>query len=110
MEKGRQMRLTEGELRTIKETFEGNDDLLKIMRKIFLPEYDANSPVGQIVDLWQTIPIEGMDDDQLVKTFRARNDLIKHVEARLQELKTLAGMKDETESEKKVRLSKDSTK
>jgi len=54
---GRQMMYTEDELTLIKATFKNNEKLLKLMRKVFLPEYDPNAPLGQVIDLWLSLPV-----------------------------------------------------
>ena len=53
MEQGKQMRFTEDELRLIRDTFKGNDRLLKLMRKVF-KIYTINVKLG-IIKLWETI-------------------------------------------------------
>jgi len=110
MDKGRQMRYTDEELSLIKSTFKDNERLLKLLRKCFLPEYDVNAPIGQVVDLWMTLDLAGLTEQEREIRIFARNGLIQHIEHQLQELNILSEMKDETPTEKEERLKKDSVK
>ena len=87
-----------------------NDALLKVMRKVFLPEITANTPIGQQVDLWMTLNLEELTPEQALINIKARNQVIQHIEMRLMELKMLAGMKEETVEQTKERLKRDSSK
>lgn len=107
MDKGT-MRFTDEELALIKSSFKGNEKLLKLLRKVFLPEYDPQAPLGQVIDLWMTLDLAGLTEQEREVRIFARNGLINHIEGRLIELNVLAGMKDETPSEKENRLKKDS--
>ena len=107
---GQQMRLNDLDLSLIKNTFADNDELLKLMRKIFLPELDPNTPIGQLIDVHMSTPTEDKTDAEIALNVKARNMLIGHVELQLQVLKALAGNKNETVEQTKDRLSKDSSK
>lgn len=106
---GQNMRITDAEMSLIKNTFAGNEDLLKLLRKIFLPEYDAKAPLGQVVDLWMTLDVSQKTPEEAYALILARNQLIKHVEQQLIQLRFLAGKKDETVEETKKRLAQNST-
>lgn len=110
MSDGKQMRITDAELEIIKALFAENEPALKLMRKIFLPELDPTTPIGQNIDLWMTIKVEDMSPEEALINIKARNTLISHVEQQLMQLKTLAGMKKESVEETKNRLLKDSSK
>jgi hypothetical protein len=110
MEKGQQMRFTDSELDLIRRTFKGNETLLKLLRKVFLPEIDPDAPLGQTIDLWMTIPVNQLPPDQAVINLLARNQLIMHIEQQLLQLQKLAEIEEETEEEKKERIKKDSVK
>ncbi len=105
-------RITENEMLLIRNTFGGNNgELLKLMRKIFLPEYDVTAPIGQVIDLWFVMPIEGLSDEAIAKNLRERNSLIAHIEARLRDLFQMANSKKgETPEEMIKRLQMDSSK
>lgn len=105
-----EMRITDVEMAIIKSTFADNDELLKILRKVFLPAVTAKAPIGQTIDLWMTLKIDDMTPEQAITNIKARNLLITHVEQQLVQLKFLAGKKDETVEDTKNRLTKDSAK
>lgn len=104
------MRITPEEMALIRSTFKGNDALLKLMRKVFLPEIDPNAPLGQIVDLWMALNLKDLTSEQAQIKIEARNTLILHVEQQLIALKTMSESVDETPEEAKARLKKDSSK
>lgn len=104
-----EMRITDSELGIIKSTFGDNDALLKLMRKVFLPEVDITAPVGNQVDLYMSLKNEGTLEQQLIN-LSARNALIAHIEMCLLQLKLLAGKKEESVEDTKERLKKDSSK
>lgn len=110
MEQGKQMRFTPDELKLIKATFKGSPDLLKLLRKVFLPEYDPKAPFGQTVDLWTTINIEQLSPADAMIQLHARNSLIMHVEAMLIQLNVLSEIIEETPEEEVERIAKDSAK
>ena len=105
-----EMRITDAELQIIKSTFSQNDPLLKLMRKIFLPEIYPTAPLGQNIDLWMTIPINDISNDEALINLKARNSLIQHVDQQLMVLKTLAGAKEESVEDTKKRLGQNSNK
>ncbi len=85
--------------------------MLKLLRKVFLPELDPDAPLGQIIDLWMTIPVNQYpSDQQAIINLLARNQLIMHIEQQLMQLQKLAETEEETEEEKKERIKKDSVK
>lgn len=104
------MRISGQEIELIKQTFKGNEQLLKLMRKIFLPEVTANAPLGQQIDLWMTIPLGQMSTEQAIINLTARNQLIQHIESQLLQLKILAETDAKTLEEAKEALKKDSNK
>ena len=107
---GSQMRITDAELSLIKVQYAENDASLKLLRKIFLPEISPDVPIGQQIDLWMAIPIDDLKGEDAIINIKARNMVIAHLEMCLQQLKVLAGMKQETVEQTKVRLHKDSSK
>lgn len=107
---GRQMRFTEEELELVKSAFKGNERLLKLMRKVFLPEPDPNAPLGQMVDLWMTLPVKELSPDEAYARVLARNELIMHVDQQLIQLNVLAEIDGLEEEQKQANAKKDSTK
>lgn len=108
MEDKNEMRITTEEKAVIEQTFGDNTKLLKLMRKIFLPEYDPNAPIGQTVDLWTTKDVAQMTPEEVKVYFMARRDLILHVESQLLQLQVLS-QKVETAEEVLERMKKNST-
>jgi len=109
-EQGQQMRMTEDELTLIKATFGGNERLLKLLRKIFLPEYDPNAPFGQTIDLWlAATDLKQMNPDQAYQLIMARNFTIGHIEAQIEQLRYFAELKKPNESEQALNAKLDST-
>lgn len=114
---GQQMRYTEDEVALLRGVFgDGkggtNERLLKLLRKTFLPSYDPEAPVGQVVDLWMTLDLGGLSQEQAMVRLWARNTLITHVEQQLMQLAFLATMKEVKNGpvEKAEKDKKDSTK
>lgn len=85
-----EMRITEKDKALLKATYAGNDALIKLLRKIFLPEIQADAPLGQNIDLWMTIPVDNMSPEQALINLKARNTVIGHIELQLQVLQALA--------------------
>lgn len=104
------MRFTDDEIAIAKATFKGNDRLLKLLRKVFLPEYDPNAPLGQVIDLWMTLDVTNKHPDEVRTNILARNQLITHIEQQLMQLKFLAELNEPTEAERKEKAKKDSSK
>lgn len=105
-ETGQQMRYTEEEINLIKSTFKDNEKLLKLLRKTFLPEYDPQAPLGQTVDLWMTVPPSELTPEYAYVNWKARNNLIAHVEQQLMQLDFLSKMQEKP----KAKAGNDSTK
>ncbi len=55
-----QMSLNTVDLSRLQITFNGKKELQKVMRKMFLPEIDADIPFQQQIDLWMTIKLKDM--------------------------------------------------
>jgi len=106
----RQMRFTQEEIDIIKSSFKGNEKLLKLLRKVFLPELDPDAPLGQQIDLWMTVPVKELDPQHAMVNILARNHLISHIEQQLISLSVLANTDSKTMEEVKEALKKDSSK
>lgn len=103
-------RFTENELELIRNTFKNNESLLKLIRKFFLPPIDHDAPMGFLVDVYGSIPADGLPDSQVATMVRARNQLVNHLNRMFVELEILANQGNETPKEREVRLKKDSVK
>ncbi len=106
---GSQMRITPQEMSILQGTFKDNEALLRLMRKLFLPELDPTVPLGQNMDLWMTLKVEDLPPEQAIINIKARNSLIQHLDQVLQMIKVLAE-RDETPEDAIMRLKKDSSK
>lgn len=95
----KEMRFTKEELEMLKGAFKGNDKLLKLLRKVFLPEYDYEAPLGQVIDLWLSLPVEGISPQEAQTKLIARNQLIMHIEQQLIQLDALANERQLTPEE-----------
>jgi hypothetical protein len=120
VEKPRQkMRYDDAELSLIKNSFAGNEELLKVIRKVFLqlplsavdqamlinlknqtdllkvirkaylPTLDGEAPFNQVVDLWLTVEIKGKELEEAVREIRAREKLLNYIN---QQLNVLEGV------------------
>lgn len=109
-ENGQQMRFTEDELAILQATFGGNEKLLKLMRKVFLPPYDPEAPLNQTIDLWlAATDLKQMTPDVAYQHIMARNMLMGHVEAQLEQIRFLAQTK-ETPAETAAKEKKNDTR
>lgn len=109
-ENGSQMRITDTELSILKNTFKGNEELLRLMRKLFLPELEPYAPLGQNIDLWMTVKIDDMLPEQAMINIKARNSLIQHLDQVLNSIKMLAETADETPEAALTRMKKNSNR
>lgn len=107
---GSQMRITEDEQALIKSTFKNNETLLKLMRKMFLPELDPNAPIGQMVDLYRTIPTKDRDAESIATELTARNMVIDHVDNVLMQLLLISRQETETPEQLKEKVKADSSR
>lgn len=94
MKNGAQMRITAEERELIARTFGGNEALLLLLRKIFLPEIDPKAPIGQVIDLWLTLENtnKGLPLDEQLVNLKARNLMITHTDQSLMQLSLIAQM------------------
>jgi hypothetical protein len=107
---GGQMRITDDEIRLIKATFKDNEPLLKLMRKMFLPELDPTAPLGQMLDLWMTVSIKDMSPEEAYVNLLARNTLISHLDQVLLQMSLISKMEEQSPAEVVAKLKANSTK
>jgi hypothetical protein len=107
-----QTHLTNNEIELIKATFRGNDELLTVLRKLFLPSVgDSSLPLEEIgKDAWLNIDFSMLQDSEIKPVVLARQDAIKFIGGGLLQLKIIANQKEESEQEAAARRAKDSTK
>lgn len=104
---GSQMRITPEEQDLIKATYKNNEPLLKLLRKMFLPELDPNAPVGQMIDLYRTIQTKDRNAEDIANELTARNMVIDHVEQVLMQLYIISMQEQQSPAQLKEKLSKD---
>lgn len=104
------MRFTDAELKTIRGLFKGNEEGLQIMRKMFLPEYDHDAPLGQVVDMWTALDLSKIPKEDREVAIEVRNKLIQHVESALLALNYIANMEEKTPDQLEAERKANSTK
>lgn len=110
MQNGSQMRITDNDIAVIKGLFADNEEALKVLRKVFLPELDPEAPLGGLIDIYMATPTENQSEHEIAVNLKSRNMLIQHVDRQLIQLKALAGTKAESVEETKKRLTQNSAK
>ena len=103
------------ELELIRNTFGGDDTLLKLIRKIFMPMTNMDFNIGgKQDDIWMQYNMREYPNKEMALIgLEARNLMVEHIERNLLRIKIIAGQGDETVEEQKTRLireSKDSNK
>jgi hypothetical protein len=93
---------TRNEKELLRKTFGDNLPLLKLLRKVFLPEITADAPLGQNIDLWMSVRIEDVMPEQALINLKARNILIQHIETQLQALNALSQPEPTAEEVKEI--------
>ena len=110
MSNGSQMRISPEEQRIIKATFADKPDLLKLLRKIFLPEIDPSAPATQVIDLWMTLENSDKSLEEQLINLKARNKVITHVDQQLLTLELMSKMNTPTPEEIAEQTKKNSNK
>ena len=100
------------DLLLLKQLFGGDESMMriKLLRKVFLPEYDPDAPIQQNVDLWMTVPLKELTLEEAMIRLYARNELITHVEAMLNQIAILSNKVEVTPQQLAERQRKDSGK
>jgi len=104
------MRITDRERAVLANLFKGNDELLRLMRKMFLPEIDPTAPIGQIIDLWMTVDVKDQTPEEALINIKARNQLIAHVDQVLMQMNLIANLELEKPEDALKKALKDSNK
>ena len=103
-------RITREEEQLLKQHFGGNDGLLKLLRKVFIPHYDVNAPLGQAVDLWMDRKYADIPKDEVKGLVVARQEAIQFLESGLIQLHFLANKTEKTVDELEADRNKNSAK
>ena len=105
--------LSKDEVALIQNTFKGNEQLIKVLRKIFLPTvFDPELPIEEIGgDVWMAnFDFTQMQSAEIKPLVLGRQDAIKFVIGGLIKLKVLANTTEMSGIEAAYKRSKDSTK
>jgi hypothetical protein len=104
--------LSAEELSLIQHTFKGNNQLIAVLRKVFLPTLsDPSLPIEKFgSDPFLRQDWAAMPHEHVKAIVLARQDAVKFIIGGLIQLKMIANQEVETEMERALRLSKDSTK
>lgn len=107
--------LSDDELALIRSTFHGErgSDLLKVVRKIFIPSvHDPELPIEELgKDVWMSqVDFRSMAVEEIKAIVQGRQEAIKFIIGGLIQLKNIANIKAENEADRSSRLKKDSTK
>jgi hypothetical protein len=100
---------TEEERSLIISTFKGNDRLLLLIRKLFIPRVDENEK-GDLIDVYGDIPFNELSPEDAKSAGMARNELVKHLDKRLAIIYTLANSQPKSKEEIEKASKLDSTK
>lgn len=76
--------VTQEQAKRVEDTFGGNEKLLQLMRKMFLPEVSGEIPLGQTIDLWLSVEIKDKDDEEVKSVLESRARLIENLEQTMQ--------------------------
>ena len=102
-ENKKQRRYTDSEIGIIKSLFggENGESNLKLLRKVFLPKYDYEAPLGQTVDsLWMGLEsLSQMSPQDREVAILVQIRMNNHLEQQLLTLKFLANEKELTPEE-----------
>lgn len=107
---GSQMRITPEEIALIQRTYKDNEPLLRLLRKMFLPEIDPNAPIGQLIDLWMTVKVDDVSPEDALINIKARNQLIMHLDQVLMQFNLISKMEPVNPEEVVAKVKKNSTK
>ncbi len=77
------LEISEDEKKQISDIFGKNETLRRLMRKQFLPEIQADLPIGQAIDLWMTIDLKDKSPLEIYHILQSRRLLIELIEKSL---------------------------
>jgi len=60
-----------------------NPEILKLLRRFFLPTLEGDEPINQIIDLWMTINFQDRTPETAILHLRARSLVIEYLEQQL---------------------------
>lgn len=66
----------------------GNKDVLKVVRKCYLPTLEPDAPFNQMVDLWMTVEIKDKQPEDVLPNLVARQVLLQYLEEQIDRLES----------------------
>lgn len=78
-----QFPLSVDESKLILNNFFGKDEVIKVLRKAYLPELDPDAPLHQLIDLWMTVDIKDKEPEKAINQLVARDIVIKYLDQQL---------------------------
>jgi hypothetical protein len=60
--------------------------IIAILKKTFLPEIDFETPVGQVIDIWMTVPTKDISLADVNIVMKARKIVVDYIKGRLTSL------------------------
>jgi len=76
-----QLSLTENEANQLHNF---NPEILKLLRRFFLPTLEGDEPLSQIIDLWMTINLQDKVEETALPHIQAREMVINYLEQQLE--------------------------
>lgn len=105
-------RISDADRELLAKTFAGNDDLYRLIRKLFLPTISEDDPIAQSFDMWTLMPLDPNAPAEEYKIqVLARNNLVAHIEGRLRDIYLLSnGVDKMSPEEQKAYMARNSSK
>lgn len=79
--------------------FKGKPEMQKLLRKTYLPQIEAESPINQVIDLWMTVDFKDKLPHEVYPHLEAREKIIQYIDEQLQRIESdnydVTGMKFE---------------
>lgn len=95
--------LSEEDKNVIIQTFNKNNPLLQLMGKIYVPTMDLDAPFFGVIDLWATVNINELPEEEANVRIEARDRLINHLKHQLNSLAVMCGLaKPEEEANARI--------
>ena len=85
-----QVKLKKSEIDLLKPITQSKE-VMKLLRKTYLPELELDAPVGQLIDLWLTVDNKDKTPMEAVLALRVRSRLMALIEVGLQRFGNLDG-------------------
>jgi len=71
------------DLALVSNNFRGKGNVMALMRKAFLPQLEGDAPIHQVIDLWMTVKLDGLNHKDAMLILQARRLLLEYIEQQL---------------------------